>query len=451
MQVDGQRGVLAFSQYVIHHNMKKLLFLPILLLGLAAAIAQPTITSSTKIKFQEGDNTWTATVAALQAAMGAGSGSVTSIDVSGGTTGLSTTGGPVTTSGTITIAGTLDVDNGGTGQTSYTNGQLLIGNSTGNTLTKATLTEGEGIDVTNGTGSITIAGEDASTTNKGIASFNTANFAVTAGDVTIKTDGVTATEIAANAVGSSELAATTVTAGSYTNADITVDADGRLTAAASGTVALATEVSGTLPVGNGGTGLTAVGGNGTIVGSDGTANLYLSPTITTSAAAIAFARNGSNLELNLPNADASNRGTVSTGTQTLAGAKTFSSLITGSAGVTSTAAASAAALFATGVQGSSWVAETATTTLDETDNYVEIGTLSASATFNLPACNATRNGWEYRFLKTGTDTNGATIDPNGSEAFHDGATTKTLYSQGMSATCKCKWNGTTGSWFFQTF
>ena len=46
-----------------------------------------------------------------------GSGTVTSVDVSGGTTGLTTSGGPVTTSGTITLAGTLDVDNGGTGAT----------------------------------------------------------------------------------------------------------------------------------------------------------------------------------------------------------------------------------------------------------------------------------------------------------------------------------------------
>lgn len=46
-----------------------------------------------------------------------GSGTVTSIDVSGGTTGLTTSGGPVTTSGTITLAGTLAIANGGTGQT----------------------------------------------------------------------------------------------------------------------------------------------------------------------------------------------------------------------------------------------------------------------------------------------------------------------------------------------
>lgn len=44
-------------------------------------------------------------------------GTVTSIDVSGGTTGLTTSGGPVTSSGTITLAGTLNIANGGTGQT----------------------------------------------------------------------------------------------------------------------------------------------------------------------------------------------------------------------------------------------------------------------------------------------------------------------------------------------
>jgi len=63
----------------------------------------------------------------------------------------------VATSGAVSVAGTLVVGNGGTGQTSYTNGQLLIGNSTGNTLTKETLTAGTGIAITNGAGSITIA------------------------------------------------------------------------------------------------------------------------------------------------------------------------------------------------------------------------------------------------------------------------------------------------------
>ena len=60
-------------------------------------------------------------------------------------------------------AQTIDVDAGGTGQTSYTNGQLLIGNTTGNTLTKATLTSGNAIDIVNGDGSITISHADTST------------------------------------------------------------------------------------------------------------------------------------------------------------------------------------------------------------------------------------------------------------------------------------------------
>jgi hypothetical protein len=53
-------------------------------------------------------------------------------------------------------ASAIGVAYGGTGQTSFTNGQLLIGNTTGNTLTKATLTAGSGVDIANGAGSITI-------------------------------------------------------------------------------------------------------------------------------------------------------------------------------------------------------------------------------------------------------------------------------------------------------
>jgi hypothetical protein len=51
----------------------------------------------------------------------------------------------------------LPVASGGTGQSTFTNGELLIGNTTGNTLAKATLTAGANITITNGTGSITIA------------------------------------------------------------------------------------------------------------------------------------------------------------------------------------------------------------------------------------------------------------------------------------------------------
>lgn len=53
-------------------------------------------------------------------AVGTGSGSVTSVAASGGTTGLSFTGSPITTSGTLTLTGTLGVANGGTGATTLT-------------------------------------------------------------------------------------------------------------------------------------------------------------------------------------------------------------------------------------------------------------------------------------------------------------------------------------------
>jgi hypothetical protein len=73
------------------------------------------------------------------------------------------------------VTGTLPVANGGTGQTSYTDGQLLIGNSTGNTLTKATLTAGSGITVTNSAGGITIAstgGGSGTVTSTSVVSAN---------------------------------------------------------------------------------------------------------------------------------------------------------------------------------------------------------------------------------------------------------------------------------------
>lgn len=52
---------------------------------------------------------------------------------------------------------------GGTGQNSYTDGQLLIGNTAGG-LTKATLTAGSGVSIANGNGSITISATGASYT-----------------------------------------------------------------------------------------------------------------------------------------------------------------------------------------------------------------------------------------------------------------------------------------------
>ena len=64
-------------------------------------------------------------------------------------------------------------------------GEILIGHATNGDFVKGTLTAGEGIDVTNGDGSITLSAEDATDCNKGIASFSASYFTVTSGDVAI--------------------------------------------------------------------------------------------------------------------------------------------------------------------------------------------------------------------------------------------------------------------------
>lgn len=115
--------------------------------------------------YLRGDGTWAIPPG------GGGSGTVTSVAVSGGTTGLTTSGGPVTGSGTITLGGTLGVANGGTGETATpTNGQLLIGDGSGFTL--GTLTAGSGISITNGSGTVTVAASGGTSPIKATVNFN---------------------------------------------------------------------------------------------------------------------------------------------------------------------------------------------------------------------------------------------------------------------------------------
>jgi hypothetical protein len=93
----------------------------------------------------------------------AGVGTVTSVDGSGGTTGLTLTGGPITSSGTLTLGGTLAVANGGTGVTSLgtgvvtalgvnvgTAGAVVVNGGALGTPSSGTLTNATGLPVSTG-------------------------------------------------------------------------------------------------------------------------------------------------------------------------------------------------------------------------------------------------------------------------------------------------------------
>ena len=83
-------------------------------------------------------------------------------------------GGDILSSRTISIGGL----------TSLGTANYVVGvNSSTSAWEYKQVEEGEGIDITHGAGSITLSCEAATTTNKGIASFNSANFSVSSGVV----------------------------------------------------------------------------------------------------------------------------------------------------------------------------------------------------------------------------------------------------------------------------
>ncbi|MDP7367529.1 MAG: hypothetical protein QGH83_09750 [Candidatus Pacebacteria bacterium] len=102
---------------------------------------------------------------------------------------------------TVTSSFTLDADSG-------TNDVF----STGGTLT---FEGGEGIDTTVSNDKINITAETATSANLGIAKFNTADFDVTAGDVTVKASGITDAQLAGG-ISNTKLSNYDVTIGSTT-------------------------------------------------------------------------------------------------------------------------------------------------------------------------------------------------------------------------------------------
>ena len=192
---------------------------------------------------------------------------VTSVDVSGGTTGLTTSGGPVTSSGTITLAGTLNVANGGTGLTSGTSGGVLAFTASGTIASSGALAAnalvvggGAGVapsTITTGTGVVTALG-----VNTGSAGA----FVVNGGALGTPSSG-TATNLTGlpistgvSGLGTGVATALAVNTGS---AGAVVVNGGALGTPSSGTLTnatglpLSTGVTGTLPVANGGTGQTS--------------------------------------------------------------------------------------------------------------------------------------------------------------------------------------------------
>lgn len=106
--------------------------------GLSGSMPYQTAAGATSLLAKGTDGQVLSLVSGLPAWISvSGAGTVTSVDGSGGTTGLTLTGGPITASGTLTLGGTLAVANGGTGATTLTG--YVKGNGTSAMTASATI------------------------------------------------------------------------------------------------------------------------------------------------------------------------------------------------------------------------------------------------------------------------------------------------------------------------
>ncbi|MFM2330983.1 MAG: hypothetical protein RLZZ26_490, partial [Candidatus Parcubacteria bacterium] len=237
-----------------------------------------------------------------------GNGAVSSVDISGGSTGLTAAGGPITTSGVLTLGGILNAASGGTGINSYTNGDILY--ASGGALTKlpigfpgqvlkitATSYPAWGPDLTGGgfflasSSNLSIVEQDPTqvlilgalaTTSTGtifeVAGNSLFRNNITAyGAITAPYFSATSTTATSTFSGSLSVLGTASSSNSVVSNTLTLSSLSGFLKATAGVVGtslinLGSDVTGIVAIANGGTGLSSVSGNSLIyTNSAGTA------------------------------------------------------------------------------------------------------------------------------------------------------------------------------------
>ena len=246
------------------------------------------------------------------------------------------TGSSLTSVGTITSgvwsATTIAIEKGGTGLTvAPTSGQIDIGTASG-TFTRTNITQGSGILITNGSGSITLAASNITSANlsttAGITNAQLANSKTTLGTTDLVLGGTVSSVVGLNSITSntfigslSGTATTAVTAG-----NITATSNTTLTSLANlntvGTITTGVWSGTTLAIEKGGTGLTVAPTSGQI--DIGTGSGTFTRTTITPGSGITIANGPGSITLAASNITSSNLSTTAGITNTqLANSKTI--------------------------------------------------------------------------------------------------------------------------------